>query len=371
MGQSSNLSLALGLGLFVIAAAAVIVAPDPGLAVKASPPTVTCTGPCQACLEIEGGAAGGDRCVKCGVDPACIGGDPGLRSELTEMLNVHNERRAQHGVPALIWSAALATGAQAWADACTNSHSSGGSVYGENLAFFSPGQSPRNTFENSWYCEIKWYDFKNPKVVGGFKNKCDPPVNAHFTQIVWKATQQLGCGLAACTIGSETGTYWVCRYSPPGNWNVDLPGVLAANVPPPGAIPQTQSTGAKPRPPSVDTKLPTDVIVRQKPSGPIQENLKYKDRVLNNRIGVEATQGARPAGEAAPSTQPDITVDLDVEVYDEPGGNGKVIGELKAGAQNVYLGEPCRPDNWCNITGNVPTGNGWVWSGPGYESLKF
>ena len=27
--------------------------------------------------------------------------------------------------------------------------------------------------------------------------------------------------------------FWVCRYSPPGNWNVNNPGVLAGNVPPP------------------------------------------------------------------------------------------------------------------------------------------
>ncbi|MGH6804749.1 MAG: SH3 domain-containing protein, partial [Methyloceanibacter sp.] len=68
--------------------------------------------------------------------------------------------------------------------------------------------------------------------------------------------------------------------------------------------------------------------------------------------------------------EPTVTVLLDVEVYDQPGGNGKVIGELKAGAQGVSLVEPCRADHWCHVRGNFPTGKGWVWSGPGYQALK-
>jgi len=147
--------------------------------------------------------------------------------EWRDMLNAHNERRKRHCTPPLKWSAQLADKAQKWADTFSTSHEPG--VNGENMMNFGPAYpatSDRTAFENSWYCEIKWYDFDNPKVVGGYKNGCDPPVNAHFTQVVWKDSLELGC--ARATKGSQT--YWVCRYSPPGNFNADKPGVLAANV---------------------------------------------------------------------------------------------------------------------------------------------
>jgi hypothetical protein len=48
----------------------------------------------------------------------------------------------------------------------------------------------------------------------------------HFTQVVWKGSKQVGCGVAAC--GDKT--YWVCRYTPTGNWNTNQPTVLTANV---------------------------------------------------------------------------------------------------------------------------------------------
>ena len=36
---------------------------------------------------------------------------------------------------------------------------------------------------------------------------------AHFTQIVWPSTTEIGCGLAA----SASTDYFVCRYAPTGN----------------------------------------------------------------------------------------------------------------------------------------------------------
>jgi hypothetical protein len=80
--------------------------------------------------------------------------------------------------------------------------------------------------------------------------------------------------------------------------------------------------------------------------------------------------GSTPIPPPQPPAEPTVTVLLDVEVYDQPGGNGQVIGELAAGTQGVSLAEPCRADYWCHVKGNVPTGKGWVWSGPGYQSLK-
>lgn len=83
----------------LLAAALFTGSSTPALAVKASPPTAVCTGKCEACIECENDN-GKCRCVKCGVDPACLG-DGGLSWEFTEMLKAHNGFRARHGVPPL------------------------------------------------------------------------------------------------------------------------------------------------------------------------------------------------------------------------------------------------------------------------------
>ena len=53
----------------------------------------------------------------------------------------------------------------------------------------------------------------------------------------------------------------------------------------------------------------------------------------------------------------------DVDVYDVPGGVGKVIGMLEGGeGQKVQLGSGCKGDNWCNIVwSGGPGGKAWVW----------
>jgi pyruvate/2-oxoglutarate dehydrogenase complex dihydrolipoamide acyltransferase (E2) component len=83
-----------------------------------------------------------------------------------------------------------------------------------------------------------------------------------------------------------------------------------------------------------------------------------------------------PAPAATPAPAPTeapkmtATVLLDVDVYDVPGGIGKVIGILEKDLE-VTLVEPCE-DNWCHVEGEgVPTGIGFVYSGPDYLSLQF
>jgi len=41
----------------------------------------------------------------------------------------------------------------------------------------------------------------------------------HYTQIVWRDTKELGCGVAR---GGDR-EIWVCDYSPPGNYQGRLP----------------------------------------------------------------------------------------------------------------------------------------------------
>lgn len=58
------------------------------------------------------------------------------------------------------------------------------------------------------YNEVCLYDFNNPGYESG---------TGHFTQVVWKASTELGIGRYTGKKGSWTCTYYVARYKPRGN----------------------------------------------------------------------------------------------------------------------------------------------------------
>jgi uncharacterized protein YkwD len=209
-------------------------------AVIGTPPTVTCdAAQCQTCIECENNN-GACRCLKCGIDPQCLGSDPGLSSDFTEMLKTHNNYRAQHGTPALSWSQQLAKQSQDWANACTPepnnparfAHSPGAwkAGYGENL-FWGAGTTGTDAVD-WWYSEGKRYDFNNPYASFTAGDQDSTKEVRHFTQVVWRDSKELGCAVANC--GGQS--LWVCQYSPPGNFNAQNPGVLEANVPRPRTV---------------------------------------------------------------------------------------------------------------------------------------
>lgn len=147
-------------------------------------------------------------------------GTAGLSADAQAILNAHNAYRAKHCVGLLTWSASLATQAQNWANQCTKNGNlfahSGFNGYGENLAW--GGGLGAKAAVDLWYAEVSKYNFSSP----AWSNAV-----GHFTQLVWRATTQVGCGVATC--GGQR--LWVCQYTPPGNWNVNNPGVMASNVP--------------------------------------------------------------------------------------------------------------------------------------------
>lgn len=135
------------------------------------------------------------------------------------MVDQHNAARAKHCVPPVTWSTKLADVAQQWANSlrdhdCAFEHSQG--KYGENLAAGTTGYMDPAAVVAMWYGEIKDYSYDRP----GFSM-----TTGHFTQVVWKGTAQVGCGMSQCK-GMDV---WVCEYDPPGNWD----GQFKQNVPPP------------------------------------------------------------------------------------------------------------------------------------------
>jgi uncharacterized protein YkwD len=136
-------------------------------------------------------------------------------AERDGLLAAHNELRARHGSAPLVWSENLAKGAQGWADACVFEHATG--PYGENLSWWQGGNDTPADRVRDWYSEIKDFDFAAP-------DRNDYSVTGHFTQIVWRGSRELGCGVSVCSGGAKM---LVCRYSPPGN----VDGRYRENVP--------------------------------------------------------------------------------------------------------------------------------------------
>jgi uncharacterized protein YkwD len=147
---------------------------------------------------------------------------PGEPEALRGFVAAHNRHRMEHCAPPLAWSPKIAAVAQKWADhlrdagGCRVLQHSGGE-YGENLAAATVGLLTNEAVVDMWYGELEQYNFKKP----GFGMN-----TGHFTQLVWAATRQIGCGVATC----GDAEIWVCNYDPPGNVDGEYP----ANVMSPG-----------------------------------------------------------------------------------------------------------------------------------------
>ncbi|CAI5523128.1 unnamed protein product [Closterium sp. Naga37s-1] len=136
-------------------------------------------------------------------------------SNPTQVKGARVARRAV-GVPALSWDDKVAAAAKQWADqlassGCKMKHG-GAKGLGQNLYWKRPAKlnsDDDRAAVRSWVAEKKdWTYSAVPKgCVGG--KMC-----GHYTQVVWKGTQRVGCAAAKCADG---GGMWVCDYSPQGN----------------------------------------------------------------------------------------------------------------------------------------------------------
>ncbi|XP_070549043.1 uncharacterized protein [Ptychodera flava] len=163
----------------------------------------------------------------------------GLEDLRQQMLNSHNYYRCLHGLTGefqMTLADDLNEHAQEWAEYLASTDSSEHSTdRGEN-----PPQRGENIWTGSdfsrwteeeqftgeapvgdWYSEINNYDFNTFTAVGG-------AMVGHFTQVVWKSSTELGCGVGIGERPWGPMFYVVCQYREAGN--IADP---SENVPPP------------------------------------------------------------------------------------------------------------------------------------------
>jgi uncharacterized protein YkwD len=133
------------------------------------------------------------------------------------VLAAHNAARRQFGVAPVAWSEELAAGAMAHAQ-----YMAATGIYGHDQ---TPGRRKKSG-ENLWRGTRGAFSYD--VMIGVMVDEArvfrpgafpDNAVNgdwhsvAHYTQIVWPTTTEVGCALAS----SATTDYFVCRYAPTGN----------------------------------------------------------------------------------------------------------------------------------------------------------
>lgn len=146
----------------------------------------------------------------------------GESGKMQGMTATHNRIRTQLGVTPLAWSDKLAEYAQSRAyrlaeGGCRMNHGPSGR-YGENLYWASAVRWSNGKREvqdisaphvaESWQQEEENFD---PQT-----KRCRPgAVCGHYTQMIWRYSKEIGCGMAVCV---DKGQIWACNYDPPGNY---------------------------------------------------------------------------------------------------------------------------------------------------------
>jgi pathogenesis-related protein 1 len=145
----------------------------------------------------------------------------------------HNAVRSRYHLPPLRWSAQLASYAQQWADQLQKRNNCGmkhrphtgrfAQQYGENLLWAGPRRWSDGRIElyrmtpqmvtDVWADEGRNYRYRSNSCKRG-------KICGHYTQVVWRDTQEIGCAKAVCRDKSQL---WVCNYNPPGNYRGKRP----------------------------------------------------------------------------------------------------------------------------------------------------
>ena len=163
-------------------------------------------------------------------------------SVMCGMVAAHNSVRAaapsaSPALPPMTWDATLAAFAQTYASTCPAGHNPNrtveGQTAGENMYFTSRTNpvAPAQVVQG-WASEQANYAYPANTCGGAAYTSatfsCTTcPECGHYTQIVWRTTIKVGCGVATTCSGSFP-QVWVCDYLPAGNMvgrdgNLQLP----------------------------------------------------------------------------------------------------------------------------------------------------
>ena len=142
-------------------------------------------------------------------------------AEIDEIVRIHNQVRAEVGTAPLKWNCDLANFSQNWANADTFEHSTQqqreqiikGGMAGENLALDSGSTALMSALNKGWIDEKLFWNNSTDTCA-------TDKVCGHYTQMVWKTTTEVGCGIIRTSrkLGEEfRASYLVCTYYPSGN----------------------------------------------------------------------------------------------------------------------------------------------------------
>ncbi len=140
---------------------------------------------------------------------------PAPQSE--RILELHNQARDAENLPHLSWSVQLAKEAQLWAQTLASEGQLRHSAWntregtGENLWMGTAGYFGPDAMIGDFIGEKRKFrpgKFPNVSSTGHWEDV------GHYTQIIWPATQQVGCAMAR----GQRMEVLVCRYWPAGNY---------------------------------------------------------------------------------------------------------------------------------------------------------
>ncbi|RDW66927.1 hypothetical protein BP5796_09676 [Coleophoma crateriformis] len=149
----------------------------------------------------------------------------------------HNIHRSNHSATAATYDATIAGYAKTLADTCVYGHdvTIGGGGYGQNIASWGATDATSVNASTVMAAMITnmWYNGE-VALFQDFYGLANPTTNfdawGHFSQIVWKGSDTVGCAVTLCAAGTIfdgfEGWFGVCNYGPEGN----VAGEYADNV---------------------------------------------------------------------------------------------------------------------------------------------
>jgi pathogenesis-related protein 1 len=138
----------------------------------------------------------------------CTGVSGLTRAEIAEILNAHNQVRSELKLASLKWDCKLADYAQAWAKLGHPAHRDE-DLYGESIFVGSAADISAVIAVNRWMLEKPAWNNTSATCMAG--KTC-----THYTQIVWKKTARIGCGINR-NVSGKWKVMLVCNYDPAGN----------------------------------------------------------------------------------------------------------------------------------------------------------